>query len=125
MKNYLDYELRRLIADVWADDTTTISGLQTGNTSEANGRVEFAIPVLGHDPKNVEVSITEGSIKITALKGDVKGVLNYFCSDISETITLPKNLDGLTSKAEIKNGILLITIDKKEEHKPKKLLVKF
>jgi HSP20 family molecular chaperone IbpA len=45
-------------------------------------------------------------------------------SDIEERIQVGKNFDGKKAKAEIKNGILLITIERKEESKPKKLTPK-
>ena len=133
MMKYLDSELEKHIIEWVATcaphakskmsvkESPKLSVVDTG----LNNGIELAIPVIGHDPKNIDVTITEDSIKITAVKGDVKGVLNQLCSDISETITLPKYLDGLTSKAEIKNGILIITIGTKETHTPKKLSIKF
>ncbi len=38
---------------------------------------------------------------------------------------IPEQYDGSTAKAEIKNGVLLVTISKREELKPKKLSIKF
>ena len=45
--------------------------------------------------------------------------------DIDETLRLSKDFDGTKAKAEIKNGILFIKIDKKESKKPKQLQIKF
>jgi HSP20 family molecular chaperone IbpA len=43
-----------------------------------------------------------------------------------QTCALPiYEFDGLTAKAEIKNGLLHIVVDKKEDQKPKKLEIKF
>ena len=44
---------------------------------------------------------------------------------INEEIKITDEFDGLTAKAEIKNGLLHIVVDKKEDQKPKKLEIKF
>jgi HSP20 family protein len=89
-------------------------------------RLELAFSVVGHDPKNVEVTLTEDKVSIRAKKNtEDKSVLGQFVSDISETITLTKEYDGTTARAEIKNGLLFISIDKKEEQKPKRISIKF
>jgi len=88
--------------------------------------IELALSVIGHDPKNVEVSLTEDQINIRATKDkDNKNVANQFVFDIDETLNLSKEYDGLTAKAEIKNGIITILVEKKEAQKPKKLSIKF
>jgi HSP20 family molecular chaperone IbpA len=89
-------------------------------------KLEVVFSVIGHDPKNVEVNLTTDKIHIRA-KRDVedKSTVSRLISDIDETLHLAKDFDGLTAKAEIKNGILSITVDKKEDQKPKKLSIKF
>jgi HSP20 family molecular chaperone IbpA len=89
-------------------------------------RLDLALSVIGHDPKNVEVNLTESQINIKATKDkENKDVANQFVFDIDETLNLSKEFDGLTAKAEIKNGILTISVEKKEAQKPKKLSIKF
>jgi len=88
--------------------------------------LELAYSVIGHDPKNVEVSLTQDVIYIKAKKNvEDKSPSNQFVKDIDEAINLSKEYDGTTAFAEIKNGILTISIDKKEEQKPKKINIKF
>jgi HSP20 family molecular chaperone IbpA len=88
--------------------------------------LELAYSVIGHDPKNVEVSLTQDTIYIKAKKNqEDKSPANQFVKNVDESINLSKEYDGTTAFAEIKNGILTISIDKKEEQKPKKINIKF
>jgi len=86
----------------------------------------LTLSVLGHDPKDIEINCFEDKIEIKAKKTqeDKEHPFNQLVSDIEERITVGKNFDGRKAKAEIKNGILLITIERKEESKPKKLTPK-
>jgi HSP20 family protein len=86
----------------------------------------IALSVLGHDPKDVEINCFEDKIEIKAKKftEDKENPFNQLISDIDERVHVGKNFDGKKAKAEIKNGILLITIERKEESKPKKLTPK-
>ena len=87
-----------------------------------------ALSVIGHDAENVEINCFEDKIEVKAKKGDKvkddKNPLNQLTSNIDETIKLSKTFDGRKATAEIKNGILLIAIERKEESKPKKLTPK-
>ena len=86
----------------------------------------MALSVLGHDPKNIEINCYEDKIEVKAKKvqDDKENPFNQLISDVDERITIGKNYDGRQAKAEIKNGILIITLEKKEESKPKKLTLK-
>ena len=86
----------------------------------------LALSVLGHDPNDIEINCFEDKIEIKAKKigEDKENPFNQLVSDIEERIQVGKNFDGRKAKAEIKNGILLITIERKEESKPKKLTPK-
>lgn len=85
----------------------------------------MSLSVLGHDPKNIEINCYEDKIEVKATKDrEDKSTFNELVSDIDERITIGKNYDGRQAKADIKNGILTITLEKKEESKPKKLTLK-
>ena len=86
----------------------------------------IALSVLGHDPKDIEINCFEDKIEIKAKKiqEDKENPFNQLISDIEERVQVGKNFDGRKAKAEIKHGILLITIERKEESKPKKLTPK-
>jgi HSP20 family protein len=86
----------------------------------------IALSVLGHNPDDIEINCFEDKIEIKAKKTheDIEHPFNQLVSDIEERIQIGKNFDGRNAKAEIKNGILLITLERKEESKPKKLTLK-
>jgi HSP20 family molecular chaperone IbpA len=86
----------------------------------------IALSVLGHDPKNIEINCYEDKIEIKAKKEtkDTETPFEQLIANIDERITLGKDLDGRNAKAEIKNGILSIVVERKEESKPKKLTLK-
>jgi len=86
----------------------------------------IALSVLGHNPEDIEINCFEDKIEIKAKKTqeDKESPFNQLVSDIEERIQVGKNFDGKKAKAEIKNGILLITLERKEESKPQKLTPK-
>jgi len=84
----------------------------------------IALSVLGHDPKNIEINCYEDKIEVKAKKGEEKTPFTELVANIDERITLGKDLDGRSAKAEFKNGILTLVVDKREESKPKKVSIK-
>jgi len=89
-------------------------------------KAHIALSVLGHDPKNIEINCYEDKIEIKAKKEtkEDKTPFDELVANIDERITLGKDLDGRSAKAEFKNGILTLVIDKREESKPKKVSIK-
>jgi HSP20 family protein len=86
----------------------------------------IALSVLGHDPKNIEINCYEDKIEVVAKREvkEEKSAIDQLIGNIKETISLGKDLDGRNAKAEIKNGILSIVVERKETSKPKKLTLK-
>jgi len=90
------------------------------NTTE-DGKKELMVSVAGHNPKDVEVSVTENEIHIQAKAEKVNSVIG----DVNLKFTVGKHYDGTTSQASIENGILTILLEKKDETKGKKITIKF
>lgn len=84
----------------------------------------IALAVLGHDADDIEINCYEDKIEIKSNKPEDKTPYNELVSKINEKITIGKNFDGRNAKAVIKNGILTITLERKEETKPKKVTIK-
>jgi HSP20 family molecular chaperone IbpA len=108
---------------IWKNNSTTFVPSKFA-VDIVDDKAYIALAVLGHDPKNIEINCYEDKIEIKAKKGEDKTAFNQLVGNINETITLGKDLDGRNAKAEIKNGILSITVERKEESKPKKLTLK-
>lgn len=89
-------------------------------------KAHIALAVLGHEPENIEINCYEDRIEIKAKKEtkEEKTPFDELVANIDERITLGKDLDGRTSKAQFRNGILTLIVDKKEESKPKKVSIK-
>lgn len=90
------------------------------NTTE-DGRKELMVNVVGHNPKDVDVNVTENEIHIKATAEKVNAVIR----DVNLKFTVGKDYDGTTTEASIENGILTILLDKKEQTKGKKVKIKF
>lgn len=114
----------------WTGSNTSVKTTQYSPNKCAvelkDDKLELAFSIVGHNPKDVEVQLTADKIFIKAIKNkEDKSVIGQFTTDINEEIKITDEFDGLTAKAEIKNGLLYIVIDKKEDQKPKKLEIKF
>lgn len=110
---------------IWKSQSTTFVPSKFA-VEVKDDKAFIALSVLGHDPKNVEINCYEDKIEVSAKKEskDEKTAVDQLIGNIKETITLGKDLDGRNAKAEIKNGILSIVVERKEESKPKKLTIK-
>ena len=90
------------------------------NTTE-DGKQSIVISVVGHNPKDVDVDVTEDLITVKAETENVNAVVG----NVNLKFTIGKDYDGTTAEASIENGLLTILLDKKEEKKSKKIKIKF
>jgi HSP20 family protein len=91
--------------------------------------IKAALP--GIRPEDVDITITGNSVTI---KGEVKAeeevkerdyiLREHRFGSFSRTVTLPEGVDTDKAEASYENGILTITLPKREEVKPKSLKVK-
>ena len=85
-----------------------------------SGNIELSVNVLGHNPKNILLEATEDKITIKSTK--IEGESDLI-KDIDFSFKLGKDYDGTKSEAQFNNGVLSITIEKKDERKAKKLSI--
>ena len=85
-----------------------------------DGKIELSVNVLGHAPKNILLEATDDKITIKSTKPEGESDL---IKDIDFSFRLGKDYDGTKSEAQFNNGVLSITIEKKDERKAKKLSI--
>lgn len=90
------------------------------NTTE-DGTKELIVNVAGHNPKDVDVNVTENEIHIKATAEKVNSIVR----DVNLKFTVGKDYDGTTAEASIENGVLSVLLHKKEQTKGKKVKIKF
>jgi HSP20 family molecular chaperone IbpA len=86
-----------------------------------DGKQQLTLSVLGHDVKNIKLEVTEDKVTIKAKKEEGSSPL---VEDIDATFSVGKDYDGTKTEAKFSNGLLILTIDKKEERKSKSISIK-
>jgi HSP20 family protein len=104
--------------------TTTTYVPSKFSVDVSEDKAVIALAVLGHDADDIEINCYEDKIEIKSNKPEEKSPYNDLISKIDERVNIGKNFDGRNAKAVIKNGILTITLERKEESKPKKVTIK-
>src|SRR5574337_90059 len=99
--------------------------------SETAEKITVKAEIPGIDPKEVDISIQGDTLLIKGEKKEEKEEKgkNYYRMErrygsFSRSIDLPTSVDTNKVTAECKNGVLEITLQKKEEVKPKQISVK-
>ncbi|KAB2831966.1 MAG: Hsp20/alpha crystallin family protein, partial [Candidatus Brocadia sp.] len=99
--------------------------------SETADKVTVKEEIPGMDPKEVDISIQGDTLIIKGEKKEEKEEKgkNYYRMErrygsFARVVDLPASVDTNKVTAECKNGVLEITMQKKEEVKPKQISVK-
>lgn len=99
--------------------------------SETADKVTVKAEIPGMDPKEIDISIQGDTLIIKGEKKEEKEEKgkNYYRMErrygsFSRVVDLPASVDTNRVTAECKNGVLEITMQKKEEVKPKQISVK-
>ena len=108
--DYLENDL-----PTWKSTIKTVSSEYDVKKLE-DGKQELTISVLGHNPKDIKLEVTEDNITIKSSKPENSSSL---VNDIDLSFTLSKDYDGTKTEAKFSNGLLVLTIDKKNERKSK------
>ena len=121
----------RLFEDFWPAETPEREWLPALDLSETEDKVLVKVELPGIDPKDIEVTVLG---ELLTIKGErkqekeekeedyhrVERVYGSFC----RTLRLPTTAEPDKVSASYKDGILKLTIPKKEEAKAKKIEVK-
>jgi len=123
MKNMI-YTIDNLFDDVFDKGFKPLQiNHQQGNYSitTEDGKQKLLINVVGHNPKGVELNVTDDLITIKAETENVNAVVG----NVNLRFKVGKDYDGTSAEASIENGLLTILLDKKEERKSKKVKIKY
>lgn len=108
------------IYSIWGDDTSTATWPERTDpfdikTRETDTEHLIRIAAPGFEKDEVKVEISDNMISIRGEKNEQNDEWN-FSGTFSRSFTLPSNIMVDKIKGELKNGILLITIPKKEKY---------
>jgi len=123
MKNMI-YTIDNLFDDVFDKGFKPLQiNHQQGNYSitTEDGKQKLLINVVGHNPKGVELNVTDDLITIKAETENVNAVVG----NVNLRFKVGKDYDGTSAEASIENGLLTILLEKKEERKSKKVKIKY
>lgn len=97
---------------------------------ETQNAFVFTADMPGIEEKNLEVKLTNNRLSVSGLRESEKSEQDetYYATERSygsfaRTFTLPEGFDGDKVSAELKQGVLTVTIPKKPEPQPKKVTV--
>lgn len=129
----LQNEMNRMVDRVFGEGDLAETGiwLPPLDLSETNDKIMVKVEIPGIDPKEIDISIQENTLFMKGEKKEEKEEKgkNYYrverqYGSFSRSIVLPAIVDTDKVTAECKNGVLEITLQKKEEVKPKQISVK-
>ncbi|GAB61041.1 MAG: Hsp20/alpha crystallin family protein [Candidatus Jettenia sp.] len=129
----LQNEMNRMMDRIFREGSLTETGmwLPPIDLSETNDKITVKAEIPGIDPKDIDISIQENTLFLKGEKREEKEEKgkNYYrierqYGSFSRSVVLPATVDTDKVTAECKNGVLEITLQKKEEVKPKQISIK-
>lgn len=126
-----DVQIDRLFDEAFQSVSRDVTWVPACNAYEDDTgfRVEASVP--GMEPDAIELMVEDG---VLTLRGERKGVakeresITHHVRELREgkfsrSFTLPSNVDGQKASASYKNGILTIQFPKREEAKPRRVMI--
>ena len=133
----LQNRMNRLFDDVWGRgrraDEEFISGgwVPPVDVRETKETLEISAELPGIDPSAVEVSVEGGVLTLKgarnfekATEGETYHRVERAYGAFERSFTLPTNVDAERIQAAYRQGVLYLTVPKREEAKPKAIAIK-
>jgi len=121
----------RLMEDSFVNPRSVASGIMKINVLDRGENIVVKAEVPGIEEEKIDIEVADEMLTISGEREDEKEVKDedYYHREthfgsFSRTIALPSPVVSEKAEAEVKNGILMITIPKVEEKKAKKVKVK-
>ena len=103
----------------WVENRPAVNIVET----ETNFRIELAAPGLNKEDFDIKVEKDTLSISAkkesTTVEGEKVKVREFAYTSFQRNFTLPKTVDAEAIEARYDNGVLVLTVPKKEEALPK------
>lgn len=122
LNSLLDLFHTDLPSSTWKSTALKNSSLDYDVITLEDGKQQLTLNVVGHNPKNIKLDVTEDKLTIKAEKSEGSSSL---VKEFDVTFVIGKDYDGTKAYAEFDNGLLVVTIDKKQEKKSKSIPIKF
>ncbi|HPS79923.1 MAG TPA: Hsp20/alpha crystallin family protein [Thermoanaerobaculaceae bacterium] len=113
------------------DDFITGSWIPAVDVRETRDALEITAEVPGLDPKDVEISVENGVLTLKgsrnfekAAEGETYHRVERSYGAFERSFTLPTNVDPERISAAYRQGVLSLTLHKREEAKPKSISIK-
>ena len=133
----LQHRMNRVFEETWGrtrraeEDYVTGSWMPAVDVRETKEAVEIQAELPGIDPKDVNVSVEGGVLTIKgsrqfekATEGETYHRVERAYGSFERSFTLPTNVDPEKINAAFRQGLLLLTLPKREEAKPKAISIK-
>lgn len=129
MAQVADRQNTDIASDDWMDDEG--AGQLAVDAYQTDDSVVIKAPIAGVNPEDLDINITD---EMVTIKGERHGSdsisrENYFVQEcywgaFSRSYVLPMSVDADNADAQLKNGILTITIPKLSKARARRLTIK-
>jgi len=113
------------------EEFATGSWIPSVDVRETKDSLELQVEVPGIDPKDVTVSVENGVLTLRgarqfekASEGETYHRIERAYGMFERSFTLPTNVNPEKIDARYRQGVLLLTVPKREETKPKAITIK-
>lgn len=124
-------DLNCLIPAGWRSLAAPATSQPAANIWQDENQVTLTLEVPGIDPENIDVTVTEEAVTLRIRRaerelaeGESWVRRERHAGEIGRTITLPCEVDPEKTDATYQHGILTLTLQRPEAHKPHKVKVK-
>ena len=126
----LQRELERFLGKPYGSEMGTSAGgvFPPVNVFRSRDALVVKAEVPGVDPSTVQVSVEGRTLTIAGERADSAQKASFHRRErrfgkFSRSLQLPEDVDGTKSTAECRNGVLTLTIPKREEAQPRQIQV--
>ena len=133
----LQDRMNRMFSDAWGrthrseDEYLSGSWIPAVDVRESKDALEITAELPGLDPKEVEVSVENGILTLKgsrtfekASEGETYHRVERAYGSFERSFSVPTNVDASKVQALYRQGVLHLTLPKREESKPKAIAIK-